>query len=44
MGLVLNVLLLNLLFNSLHINYLVANLLAIAVVTIWNFWMNLKFS
>jgi dolichol-phosphate mannosyltransferase len=44
MGLVLNVLLLNLLFNSLHINYLVANLLAIAVVTIWNFWINLKFS
>lgn len=44
MGLVLNVLLLNLLFNSLHINYLVANLLAIAIVTVWNFWMNLKFS
>jgi len=44
MGLVLNVILLNLLFNSLHINYLVANLLAIAIVTVWNFWMNLKFS
>jgi dolichol-phosphate mannosyltransferase len=43
-GLVLNVLLLNLLFHNLHINYLVANLLAIAVVTIWNFWMNLKLS
>lgn len=43
-GLVLNVLLLNLLFNSLHVNYLVANLLAIAAITIWNFWINLKLS
>lgn len=43
-GLALNVLLLNLLFNSLHVNYLVANLLAITAVTIWNFWVNLKLS
>lgn len=43
-GLVLNVLLLNLLFHTLHINYLLANLLAIATVTIWNFWINLKLS
>lgn len=43
-GLVLNVLLLNLLFNSLHVNYLIANLLAISSVTIWNFWINLKLS
>lgn len=43
-GLGLNVILLNLLFNTLHVNYLVANLLAIAVVTGWNFWINLKLS
>jgi len=44
MGLILNVLLLNLFFNGLHINRYAANLLAIAVVTIWNFWINLKLS
>lgn len=44
LGLLLNILLLNLLFHGLHLNYLVANLLAIAVVTIWNFWINLKLS
>lgn len=43
-GLVLNVLILNLLFNSLGINRYVANLVAIALVTIWNFWLNLKLS
>ncbi|AFY73998.1 putative membrane protein [Synechococcus sp. PCC 7502] len=43
-GLGLNVLLLNLFFNILHIHYLAANLLAIAVVTVWNFWINLKLS
>ncbi len=43
-GLVLNVLLLNLLFNLFHINEYVAKLLAIAAVTLWNFWLNLKFS
>ncbi len=43
-GLILNVLLLNLLFNLLGINRYVANLIAIAVVTLWNFWMNLKLS
>ncbi|MCA1992521.1 MAG: glycosyltransferase [Coleofasciculus sp. S288] len=42
MGLILNVLLLNLLFNKLHVHYLVANLIAIAAVTLWNFWINLK--
>ena len=45
-GLVLNVLLLNLIFNLLfgqQYRYL-ANLIAIAVVTAWNFWMNLKLS
>ena len=43
-GLILNVLLLNLLFNLLGINRYVANLIAIAVVTFWNFWINLKLS
>jgi len=43
-GLVLNVLLLNLLFNLFHVNEYVAKLLAIAAVTFWNFWLNLKFS
>ncbi len=45
-GLVLNVLLLNLIFNIFfgqQYRYL-ANLIAIAVVTAWNFWMNLKLS
>lgn len=43
-GLVLNVLLLNLLFNVFGINRYVANLIAIAAVTLWNFWVNLKLS
>lgn len=43
-GLVLNVLTLNLLFNLLELNRYLANLLAIAAVTLWNFWLNLKLS
>jgi dolichol-phosphate mannosyltransferase len=43
-GLILNVLLLNFLFNVFGINRYVANLIAIAVVTLWNFWVNLKLS
>ncbi|HIK04397.1 MAG TPA: glycosyltransferase [Trichormus sp. M33_DOE_039] len=43
-GLVLNVLVLNLVFNFLIPNRYVANLVAIAVATIWNFWVNLKLS
>ncbi|MGA1622342.1 MAG: glycosyltransferase [Synechocystis sp.] len=43
-GLILNVLLLNLFFNVFHFNRYVANLLAIAIVTAWNFWFNLKLS
>ncbi|MEO1593420.1 MAG: glycosyltransferase [Cyanobacteria bacterium J06632_22] len=46
MGLVLNVLLLNLIFNLVfngQYRYL-ANLIAIALVTLWNFWLNLKLS
>lgn len=43
-GLILNVLVLNLVFNFLIPNRYVANLIAIAVATIWNFWVNLKLS
>lgn len=44
MGLVLKVLLLNALFNGLHLNTYLANFLAIIAVTIWNFWINFKLS
>jgi dolichol-phosphate mannosyltransferase len=44
MGLILNVLLLNGFVRFLQINPYLANLLAIAIVTIWNFWINLKLS
>lgn len=44
MGLILNVLILNIFVNLLHINPYLSNLLAIAIVTIWNFWINLKLS
>ena len=43
-GLVLNVLLLNILYNTLGVHYQIANILAIAIVTFWNFWINLKLS
>jgi dolichol-phosphate mannosyltransferase len=43
-GLVLNVLLLNILYNTLGVHYQLANLIAIALVTFWNFWINLKLS
>ena len=43
-GLILNVLLVNLLYNVLGINEYLAKLLAIAIVTLWNFWFNLKLS
>jgi dolichol-phosphate mannosyltransferase len=43
-GLVLNVVLLNLMFNLLGMNRYLANLIAIAVVTAWNYWFNLKLS
>ena len=41
-GLLLNVVLLNLQFNLLHINRYLANLIAIGVVTVWNYWLNVK--
>ncbi|HTQ06300.1 MAG TPA: glycosyltransferase [Polyangiaceae bacterium] len=39
-GLALNVVLLNLLFNYAHLNRYVANALAIAIVTVWNYGLN----
>lgn len=43
-GLVLNVLILNLVFNFIIPNRYIANLIAIAIATVWNFWVNLKLS
>jgi dolichol-phosphate mannosyltransferase len=43
-GLVINTALLNLQFNLLGMNRYLANGLAIAVVTAWNFWLNVKLS
>ncbi|MBE9211399.1 glycosyltransferase [Plectonema cf. radiosum LEGE 06105] len=43
-GLVINVLVLNLIFNFVISNRYIANLIAIAVATVWNFWVNLKLS
>ncbi len=43
-GLILNVLTVNLLFNVFGVNEYVAKLIAIAAVTLWNFWLNLKLS
>ncbi len=43
-GLVLNVVVLNVVFNLILANRYIANLIAIAVATIWNFWVNLKLS
>ena len=42
-GLILNVLLLNFVFHVLGLNRYLANLIAIAAVTFWNFWFNCKF-
>ncbi|NJK55585.1 MAG: glycosyltransferase [Pleurocapsa sp. SU_5_0] len=43
-GLVLNILVLNLLYNFLNMNEYLANIIAIATVTFGNFWFNLKLS
>jgi dolichol-phosphate mannosyltransferase len=43
-GILLNVGILNILVNFFHVNDYLANLMAIAIVTIWNFWINLKLS
>jgi dolichol-phosphate mannosyltransferase len=42
MGVILKILLLNGMFNGLGMNEYLANLVAIGVVTVWNFWINLK--
>jgi dolichol-phosphate mannosyltransferase len=42
LGLILNVLILNFEFNALHMNRYVANLLAIMIVTVWNYMTNWK--
>ncbi len=43
-GLVINVLVLNVVFNLVISNRYIANLIAILVATVWNFWVNLKLS
>lgn len=43
-GVVLQAIIVNLLFNLLSINEYLAKLMAIAAVTIWNYWVNLKLS
>ncbi|WP_107668066.1 glycosyltransferase [Cyanothece sp. BG0011] len=43
-GLILNVLFLNIFYNVFNLNQYIANFLAIALVTLWNFWFNLKLS
>ncbi|PSF38673.1 sulfonate ABC transporter permease [Aphanothece hegewaldii CCALA 016] len=43
-GLILNVFILNFLFNVVGINRYLANFIAIGLVTIWNFWLNIKLS
>ncbi len=43
-GVILQTLIVNFLFNVLGINQYLAKLIAIAIVTIWNFWINLKLS
>ena len=43
-GLILNVSLVNLLFNVFGMNAYLAKVIAIAIVTFWNFWLNLKLS
>ena len=43
-GVVLQALIVNLLFNVLGINEYLAKLMAIAAVTLWNFWINMKLS
>jgi dolichol-phosphate mannosyltransferase len=41
-GLILNVLIVNFLVNTFHINEYLAKLIAIVMITYWNFWLNSK--
>ncbi|NJL61592.1 MAG: glycosyltransferase [Methylacidiphilales bacterium] len=43
-GVILQTLIVNFLFNVLRIDQYIAKLIAIAVVVLWNFWINLKLS
>jgi dolichol-phosphate mannosyltransferase len=43
-GLILNVLIVNILYNIFGVNEFIAKLIAIALVMVWNFWFNLKLS
>ena len=43
LGLVLNIVLLNIQFNLLGVNRYVANCVAVVAVTLWNYWINDKF-
>ncbi|MEH2398581.1 glycosyltransferase [Nostoc sp.] len=43
-GVILQALIINFLYNVLGINQYLAKLIAIAVATVWNFWINLKLS
>ncbi|MFM2063433.1 MAG: hypothetical protein RLZZ507_3103 [Cyanobacteriota bacterium] len=43
-GIIIQTLVVNFLFNTLNMNEYLAKLIAIAVATIWNFWVNLKLS
>jgi dolichol-phosphate mannosyltransferase len=43
-GIGLNLIILNTLYNYFGVNKYLANLIAIAVVTVWNFWFNLNLS
>lgn len=44
LGIVLNILILNIEFNYFHMNRYIANLVAIALVTLWNYKSNKEFS
>jgi dolichol-phosphate mannosyltransferase len=44
MGVFLNVIILRLIYNYIVQNQYIANFVAIAIVTFWNFWLNLKLS
>jgi dolichol-phosphate mannosyltransferase len=44
MGVAINVLILNIIYNWVIPNQYIANLIAIATATLWNFWINLKLS
>jgi dolichol-phosphate mannosyltransferase len=44
MGLILKALFLNFFFNVLQLNQYISNFIAIALVTVWNYWINVKLS